>query len=427
MSEIVLASNALASRLGVEKTHMLATIKGQCFPNMHPDNVSDTMLAAFVQVAQSLNLNPLLPGMVYAYPAKNGGITPIIGPDGIFQLLTNNPDIEGWSVKHEEIDGEKAATAIIKHKRLGDIAKTVFLSEWKVPNNPNWSARPRHMLEIRALKQAARQIVHGIPFDEEERKIAEEVNVTPEPETPAAPERPKVSRRGGAAAAASEPTVTAPAQEVKPAPAKKDAPPIIDADTGEPEPSAEDMAKAEKEAAANAAKAEREATEKALKEREAKEKAKADAKADASKPTEPAAVDTSKVPEVIPGVGINSFLGKSYPVTLTGTIKTITTGAQGATLYAKAMLDTPQGEFEVAIFNTAGKTDNLLKKEDSTIAVNNPALRVDALIEFDLTAKLRGSKDKDPATGKPLPDLTRAPALIASNIKDADDSSQFPV
>jgi len=381
--------------------------------------VSDTMLAAFVQVAQSLNLNPLLPGMVYAYPAKNGGITPIIGPDGIFQLLTNNPDIEGWGVKHEEIDGEKAATATIKHKRLGDISKTVFLSEWKVPNNPNWTARPRHMLEIRALKQAARQIVHGIPFDEEERKIADEVNVTgtADETPPPAPERPKVSRRGGAAAAAaSEVVPDKPAAEpVKPAP-KKDTGPVVDAEIVDNEPTEADMAKAEQEAKEASAKAEREATEKALKEREAKEKA------DAAKNTAPAEVDTSKVPEVIPGIGYNGFLGKSYPVTLTGTVKSLKPGAAGAVLFVKTLVDTEHGEFEVVVFNTAGKTDNLLKKEDGTIAVNNPALRVDGAIEFSVEAKLRQSKEKDAKTGKALPDLTKAPALIASAIRDAEES-----
>jgi hypothetical protein len=51
----------------------------------------------------------------------------------------------------------------------------------------------------------------------------------------------------------------------------------------------------------------------------------------------------------------------------------------------------------------------------------NTALRVDGMIEFNLNAKLRQSKEKGP-DGKPLPDLTKAPALIASAIKDAEES-----
>lgn len=165
-----LASNQLAQRLGLNAGTMLTTIKAQCFRNMNPDNVSNEMLATFVQVAQTLEINPLLPGMLYAYPERNGGITPIIGPDGMFKLLSSRPDILGWTTKHETIDGEKACTVTIKHKNLGEVSKTVFLSEWRVANNPNWVTRPRHMLEIRALKQCARQIIHGIPMDDDERK-----------------------------------------------------------------------------------------------------------------------------------------------------------------------------------------------------------------------------------------------------------------
>lgn len=236
---LVLASDKLAISLGVEKAHMLQTIKAQCFRNTTPDRVSDTQLAAYVQIASNLRLNPLLPGMLYAYPERNGGITPIIGPDGIFLMLSSNPDIEGWSTKHEEIGGEPACTATIKHKRLGEISKTVFLNEWKVANNPNWATRPRHMLEIRALKQCARQVIHGVPFDEDEYAsraidtgLAHEAppakNVTPPPSRPRTPAR---SAQGAAAvkenadapkAEDKKPEASKPADEPQKADAKAD-------------------------------------------------------------------------------------------------------------------------------------------------------------------------------------------------------------
>lgn len=204
---LVLASTLMSERLGVEKGAMLSTIKAQCFRGVHPDQVSDAQLAAYVTVAQALELNPLLPGMLYAYPDRNGGIMPMIGPDGIFTLLAGNKEIEGWSTKHETIDEEAACTAIIKHKRLGEITKTVFLGEWKIDSNPNWKTRPRHMLEIRALKQCARQVIHGIPFDEDDRsEILRNVTGTGDDSasssTDAPAERPKTpARRGGARAA----------------------------------------------------------------------------------------------------------------------------------------------------------------------------------------------------------------------------------
>lgn len=417
MSEIVLASNQLAARIGVEKQHMLATIKAQCF-KCDPDRVSDTQLAAFVSIANEMGVNPLLPGMIYAFPDGRGGIVPMMGPDGVMKKLAEMKGVTYECIVYPEDVTQPpthATASIYVEGKERPYTYTAVFSEWATSN---WSKKPRHWCWLRALKQCARQVIHGLPFDEEEARAAGMLNVTDTgtDEAPAeAVTRPKVSRRGGAAAAAaSEPAVVSQAV-AQAAPAKKADATTVDAEIVENEPSAEDMARAEKEAAESAAKAEREATEKALKEREAK------AKADAAKKSD-APTDLSKVPEVIPGVSIHSFMGKAYPVTVTGTIKSITTGAQGATLYAKALVDTPQGEFEVAIFNTAGKTDNILKKDDGTLGINNPALRVDALIEFSLSAKLRGSKEKDPATGKPKPDLTRAPALIASDIRDAEES-----
>jgi hypothetical protein len=84
------------------------------------------------------------------------------------------------------------------------------------------------MLQIRALKHAARQVIHGLPYDEDDRIIMEEINVTPGAQTP--PERPDPSTvrrgpgrppKGAAAAAHQEPAKPAevPAIDVQTTPA----------------------------------------------------------------------------------------------------------------------------------------------------------------------------------------------------------------
>jgi hypothetical protein len=88
------------------------------------------------------------------------------------------------------------------------------------------------MLGLRSLKQCARQIIHGIPFDEDERVILGEVNVTPVAgeasagEAPAAtpPPRPKVERSKRGAAAALEATSGADANSTATAKQATDAP-----------------------------------------------------------------------------------------------------------------------------------------------------------------------------------------------------------
>lgn len=206
---LVKASTQLSVALGIEPGMMIETIKKQCFPGMNPDNVSDAQLAAFISVANNLGLNPLIPGFLYAYPSKNGGLVPVMGPDGVFKKLDEHVDsgkLAGYEcVVYPEDMTQPPTHAVAKIFRPNNdhpSTYTAIFKEWSVASNPNWASRPRHMLFVRALKQCARQVIHGLPFDEDERRIAEMIDVTPhdQPKRDAAP--PPVS--GVAAALASE-------------------------------------------------------------------------------------------------------------------------------------------------------------------------------------------------------------------------------
>lgn len=315
--ELALCFNELSSSLGVTQYQMLETIKAQCFPGFAPAAVSDAQLITFVQVANALKVNPLLPGMLYAYKGQNGAIIPMIGPDGVFSSLANHPDIKGWKVEHTTIDDDKVCIATITHARLGEITKTCFLSEWAVRANPNWTSRPRHMLEIRTIKQCARQVIHGIPFDEDEKRMADLYNVTPpagdddnptdnnslqpQGDNKPATRRARIPGKKGVAAADKEnlpetvneavtidanvEVVGDPSPEADPAAAKKAA-----EEEAKAKKDAEAKAKADEDAAAKkAADAKRVAEEKAAREKEAaalaeqEAAAQAKAKADAEK------------------------------------------------------------------------------------------------------------------------------------------------
>lgn len=212
---LVKASDELSHFLGMEKGAMIDAIKAQCFKGKTPDQVSDAQLATYVSVANALKLNPLLPGMMYPYPDRNGSVTVMIGPDGVFKLLSDNPDIvaqkdggPAWWTEHgKDETGKETCTAYINHRVKGLFKKTIWVDEWVVSSNPNWAARRHHQSEIRALKQAARMVVHGIPYDQEEATMAGEINVTPEvvqanvtvEEPPARAAAPKRNPKGAAA------------------------------------------------------------------------------------------------------------------------------------------------------------------------------------------------------------------------------------
>lgn len=184
---LIKASDELSSFLGMEKSAMIDTIKAQCFKGKRPDEVTDAQLATYISVANALKLNPLLPGQMYPYPDRNGSVTVMVGPDGVFTLLSNHPDIVAqkdggpafWAEYHaapEQVND--TCTGFINHRTKGLLKKTIWVNEWVVSSNPNWATRRHHMAEIRALKQVARMVIHGLPVDSDEHKLGEMLNVT---------------------------------------------------------------------------------------------------------------------------------------------------------------------------------------------------------------------------------------------------------
>lgn len=197
------ATSLLATTLGIEPRMMVQTLKKQCFPGQHADSISDAQLAAFISVANSLRFNPLVPGMLYAYPSKNGGIVPVTGPDGMFKVLDEQigeKKLDGYECEVFPADiTQKPTHAVATIWRAGNSHPSKFtaiFSEWVVSSNPNWGARPRHMLWLRAIKQCARQVIHGVPYDEDEVTIGDLKNVTPDAPPDRPPPPPKTTGAG---------------------------------------------------------------------------------------------------------------------------------------------------------------------------------------------------------------------------------------
>jgi hypothetical protein len=195
---LVKASTELSASLGMEPAMMIDTMKSQCFKGKRPEEVTDAQLATYISVANALKINPLLPGMLFAYPDRTGGVTVMLGPDGVYTLLANNPDIvatkdgdAAWWTEHgKDAAGKETCTAYVNHRTKGLLKKTIWVDEWVVSSNPNWNSRRHHMAETRALKQVTRMVIHGVPFDEDERRIAEELNVTNTADAGSHPDKP---------------------------------------------------------------------------------------------------------------------------------------------------------------------------------------------------------------------------------------------
>ena len=166
----------MAAKVNVDPAKLHATLKATVFKN-----ASDEELLALVVVANTYGLNPLLKEL-YAFPAKGGGIVPVVSIDGWVSMVNGHPAMDG--MQFEEINSEdgklEAITCRIWRKdRSRPIEVTEHLSECKRPSDP-WKMEHR-MLRHKALMQCARYAFgfSGITDEDEAADTPGLRNVTP--------------------------------------------------------------------------------------------------------------------------------------------------------------------------------------------------------------------------------------------------------
>ena len=164
----------MASRVSVDPDKLMSALKATVFKN-----ASNEELLALVVVANEYGLNPFLKE-VYAFPAKGGGIVPVISVDGWIKMVNQHPQMDGLDFEWGySTTGElESCTAIYYRKdRSRPIRVTEYLSECKRNTEP-WKMESR-MLRHKALIQGAR-VAFGFSgiMDEDE---AERITVHAEP------------------------------------------------------------------------------------------------------------------------------------------------------------------------------------------------------------------------------------------------------
>ena len=168
----------MASRLNVDQEKMLATLKGTVF-----QKATNEEMLALVVVANTYDLNPFLKEL-YAFPAKGGGIVPIVSVDGWNKMLIRQPDFDG--IEFEFVDKEDGSphscTATVHVKNRSHAVKvTEYFDECKRNTDP-WNNMPRRMLRNRTLCQASRMAfgISGVYNDDEAHAVVNvDSTVTP--------------------------------------------------------------------------------------------------------------------------------------------------------------------------------------------------------------------------------------------------------
>jgi phage recombination protein Bet len=165
----------MASKFSVEPAKLLETLKATLMPK-----ATNEELLSFVVTANQYGLNPFT-REIYAFPARNGGIQPVVSVDGWIKMMNSHPQFNGIQFSTEDKDGKPfSVTATIYHKeRSHPVEVTEYFSECNRNTEP-WKVNPRRMLRHKALIQCAR-VAFGFSgiTDEEEVVSTAPVNVTP--------------------------------------------------------------------------------------------------------------------------------------------------------------------------------------------------------------------------------------------------------
>lgn len=191
----------MATRYGMEPEAFEATVRATC---MKPDFKTGKVptreeFAAFLLVAKEYNLNPLTKE-IYAFPAKGGGIVPIVSLDGWVNLINSHGACDGFEfdIAHSE-DGKlfSCTCRIYRKDRSRPVTVTEYFSECYRATEP-WKMEHR-MLRHKALIQAARYAFgfSGIYDEDEAVKIAgamtDITHAEPRPAPPRPPEEPEAA------------------------------------------------------------------------------------------------------------------------------------------------------------------------------------------------------------------------------------------
>jgi phage recombination protein Bet len=182
----------MANKYGLQPSEFSATVRKTCGMG----NASAEEFAAFIMVAKEYDLNPLLKE-IYAFPAKGGGVVPIVSIDGWVNLVNSHPSADGFEFDFEHSEDGKeliSCTCRMYRKDRGrPVTVTEYLSECVRATDP-WKMKHR-MLRHKAMIQAARYAFgfSGIYDEDEGRKIAEAEgmrDVTPASESKPTPPKP---------------------------------------------------------------------------------------------------------------------------------------------------------------------------------------------------------------------------------------------
>lgn len=181
------ALSEVSTRLKVSQEELQSIVINTVMPNKG-QNVTNDQFVSFMAVANEYKLNPLVKE-IYAFPAKGGGIQPIVSIDGWLKIINSHPQFDG--MEHVDImdNGNLVAIKCLIYRK--DTSRPVTVTEYMSEcrrGTDTWKTWPARMLRHKATIQAARYAfgISGIidpdeaeRFEESGSIVKQERDITP--------------------------------------------------------------------------------------------------------------------------------------------------------------------------------------------------------------------------------------------------------
>lgn len=166
----------LAERFDIQPAEFEQTVK----KTVCPANITNEQFLAFMMVAAEYSLNPITK-QIYAFPAKGGGIVPVVSIDGWLRIINTHPEFDGMEfVDSLSPDGGKLLSVTCRMYRK-DRARPVEVTEYMAEcrrSTDVWNQWPARMLRHKATIQCARYAfgLSGIYDEDEAQRIGQASN-----------------------------------------------------------------------------------------------------------------------------------------------------------------------------------------------------------------------------------------------------------
>jgi phage recombination protein Bet len=169
----------MGKRFSVDGTVLQKTLSETVFKG-----ATQEQTVALLIVADQYGLNPFTKE-IYAFPAKGGGIVPVVGIDGWLRIINEHPQFDGMKIT----DNDDSCTCEMYRKdRQHPVIVTEYLDECYRETDP-WKKAPKRMLRHKTIIQCARVAFgFGGIHDEDEGKIIANADFTEVKEPIAMPE-----------------------------------------------------------------------------------------------------------------------------------------------------------------------------------------------------------------------------------------------